>query len=222
MYLSSENCSIASYSPFISPGLLVLKRQQCLASSSGAATSLSMDYQAYATAITDELRAWIHAWLSAVQSSWALHADLALPLPHPNHPLPPTFPFGARCVWKVFEWIHEYGTDQLRHRYAVALAFHGRTHGPGSSVAWKILSGNIALAVFEVAGPIYDDPALPFALGADLVVEALLASLALRCPVRLGSYLIPILSHSWARAVQFFELRTPEQEVIRHVAARCI
>lgn len=182
----------------------------------------SMDYEAYATAITDELRAWVHGWLAGVRASWALHADLGLPLPHPSYPLPPSFPFGAFCEWQGFEWVHEYGAEQLYHSYLVSLAFYGRTGGPDSSVVWKIMSGEVVLAVFEVAGPIYDDPALPFTLGANLVVEALLASLALHCPVRLGSHIIPLPSGLEPAAVQFFELQTPEQAVIQHVAGRVI
>lgn len=102
-----------------------------------------MNYQEYATAITNELRSWVHAWLAGVHASWALHAALGLPLPHPNYPFPPsTFPFGHGFpAWEVFEWVHEYGANQLRHSYAVSFAFYGRTSGPGSSVVWKILSG---------------------------------------------------------------------------------
>ncbi|KAJ7624133.1 hypothetical protein B0H17DRAFT_1151395 [Mycena rosella] len=174
-----------------------------------------MDYQAYATAITDELRTWVYGWLAGVHASWALQAALGLPLPHPNHPLPPTFPFGPCPVWRFFEWVHEYGANELRHSYAVSLAFHGRTYGPGSSVAWMILSdmrmeglsaGDIALAVFEVAGPIYDDPALPFVLGADLVVEALLASLALRRPDVVWGFVF--LNHMRAKSEMVIARRT--------------
>ncbi|KAJ7912261.1 hypothetical protein B0H13DRAFT_2327564 [Mycena leptocephala] len=64
---------------------------------------LSMNYHEYATAITDELRSWVHAWLAGVHASWTLHAALRLPLPYPNYPLPPTFPFGAFSVWRIFE-----------------------------------------------------------------------------------------------------------------------
>ena len=77
--------------------------------------------------------------------------------------------------------------------------------------------------MFEIAGPIYDDPRLPFVLGSDIVLEALLASLALHRPVRFGSHIIWVPDESGmigVSAVQFFELRTPDQEVIRHVGAR--
>ncbi|KAJ6454148.1 hypothetical protein C8R45DRAFT_627927 [Mycena sanguinolenta] len=185
-----------------------------------------MNYDAYATAITDELRSWVHDWLAGIYVSWNLHAVLVIPLPYPTHPLPPSFPFGAFSAWQVFEWIHEYGTNQLRHSYAVSLAFHGRTSGPGSSVVWKILSGDVELGVFEVAGPIFDARSqLPFTLGSRIVLEALLASLATRRPIRLGSHIIRLPSRPDApgpSALQFFELRTPEEDVIRHIGARLI
>ncbi|KAJ7182364.1 hypothetical protein C8R43DRAFT_4127 [Mycena crocata] len=188
-----------------------------------------MDYEAYATAITDELRAWVHEWLAGIQESWVLHAALGLPLPHLNYPLPLTFPFGAVRVWTVFEWVHEYNAEQLRHSYAVSLAFYGRTNGADSSIAWKILSGDIELGVFEIAGPIYDEERslLPFTLGAELVVEGLLASLGLHRPIRLGSHVIHLPNGLnpgliGASAVQLFELRTADQDVLRHVGARLI
>ncbi|KAJ6557059.1 hypothetical protein DFH09DRAFT_1084407 [Mycena vulgaris] len=183
--------------------------------SPGAVPRSRMDYHAYATVITDELRGWVHAWLAGVHTSWAQYAALALPLPYPTYPLPFAFPFTAHPVHRVFEWVHEYGpVHQLHHRYLVALTFTGRTRGAGSSVAWMVLSGDVALAVFEVAGPVFDDAALPFALGAELVVEALLASLALRRPVHLGSHTIALPPDTGVRGVQFFEFRTPEGEVL--------
>ncbi|KAF7363022.1 hypothetical protein MVEN_00654000 [Mycena venus] len=183
-------------------------------------TYASMNYDAYATAITDELRSWVHEWLAGIYATWILHDTLRLPLPHPTYPLPPSFPFGAFSTWQAFEWVHEYGgTNQIRHNYAVSFAFHGRTNGPGSSVVWKILSGNIELGVFEIAGPIYDARSqVPFTLGSYIVLEALLASLATRRPIRLGSYIVRLPPRSESdttspSAVQFFELRTPEEEV---------
>ncbi|KAJ7766057.1 hypothetical protein B0H16DRAFT_385250 [Mycena metata] len=184
-----------------------------------------MNYDAYATAITDELRSWVHLWLAGISASWALHDTLGLPLPHPTYPLPPSFPFGPFLTWQNFEWVHEYGANQIHHRYAVSFAFYGRTSGPDSSVVWKILSGAIELGIFEIAGPIFDARSqLPFPLGSHIVLEALLASLATRRPVRLGSHIIrlPEGERIGTSAVQFFELRTPEQEVIRHVGTRLI
>ncbi|KAJ7224960.1 hypothetical protein B0H12DRAFT_1077905 [Mycena haematopus] len=184
-----------------------------------------MNYDAYATAITNELRSWVHDWLVGIYVSWNLHAVLRIPLPYPTHPLPPSFPFSF-STWQTFEWIHEYGTNQLRHSYTVSFAFHGRTGGPGSSVVWKILSGDVELGVFEIAGPIFDARSqLPFALGPRIVLEALLASLATRLPIRLGSYIIQLPNRPDApgpSAVQFFELRTPEETVIRHIGSRLI
>ncbi|KAJ7777695.1 hypothetical protein DFH07DRAFT_951345 [Mycena maculata] len=187
-----------------------------------------MNYEEYATAITDELRGWVHAWLVGVRAAWTVHAALGLTLANPNYPLPAAFPFGAFLAQQMFEWIHEYGGgSQLRHRYMVTFAFHGRTGGPGSSVAWKIVSGDIELGVFEIAGHIYDADRsrLPFVLGPELVVEAMLASLALHRPVHLGSYIFRVPSGSegaLGSGVQFFELRTPEQVVIQHLGTRVI
>ncbi|KAF8212782.1 hypothetical protein K438DRAFT_2010057 [Mycena galopus ATCC 62051] len=186
-----------------------------------------MNYDAYATAITNELRSWVHDWLAGIYLSWNLHDVLRIPLPHHTYPLPPAFPFGAFSSWQDFEWIHEYGsTNQLRHCYAVCFAFHGRTGGPGSSVVWKIVSGDVELGVFEIAGPIFDARSqLPFTLGARIVLEAVLASLATRRPIRLGSHIIRLPDSTdppAPSAVQFFELRTPEEEVIRHIGARLI
>ncbi|KAJ7214825.1 hypothetical protein GGX14DRAFT_609492 [Mycena pura] len=178
-------------------------------------------FEAYATAITAELRAWVRVWLAGVRATWDLHAALHLPLPHPAHPLPQTFPFGAQAEWQVFEWVHAYGTEQLRHCYAVSLAFCGRTGT--ASVVWKIMSGGVELGVFEVAGPIYDARAqLPFVLGADLVVEALLASLATHRPVHLASHVIR--GGGDVSAIQVFTLRMPgiTEEIIRILGARWV
>ncbi|KAJ7511185.1 hypothetical protein B0H11DRAFT_2215022 [Mycena galericulata] len=185
-----------------------------------------MDYEAYATAITDELRGWVHMWLAGVRISWVLHAALGLPLPHPNFPLPRAFPFNPFCVWEIFEWVHEYGSDlQIRHSYVVSFAFHGRTRGAGSSAAWKIVCGDIELGVFEIAGSLYDDRAqFPLVLGAELILDALLVSLTSRRPVRLASYVVWPLDHAATDtrgAVRLFELRTPE-ELIQRLAARAV
>lgn len=96
--------------------------------------------------------------------------------------------------------------------------------------------GDIELGVFEIAGPIFDARSqLPFLLGSHIVLEAMLASLATRRPIRLGSHIIRLPEetsdlytsaftpgHRRPSAVQFFELRTPEEEIIRHVGARLI
>jgi hypothetical protein len=109
------------------------------------------------------------------------------------------FPFGEFSLSERFEWIHTYGAQQqLRHIHHVEFAFHGRTQGPGSSVAWKVVdsisvflwnsfysnyrrhlyvpgAASIPLGVFEIAGPIYQDATLPFRIDTDLVLEAMAA-----------------------------------------------
>ncbi|KAJ7479173.1 hypothetical protein FB451DRAFT_1395770 [Mycena latifolia] len=180
----------------------------------------------YATTIMNELRGWAHDWLAGLRASRELQRALNLPSPHPNHPLPMGFPFGDFELSQNFEWIHEYGTEQLRHAYSVEFVFHGRMNGPGSSVAWNLITeGPIDLGVFEIAGRIYDDAQLPFAIDADLVLEAMLASLSARAPIRLASR-DTVAPNPEADAsphpVRVYELRTPHGAVIRQLGARWI
>ncbi|KAJ7659912.1 hypothetical protein B0H17DRAFT_1212798 [Mycena rosella] len=180
--------------------------------------------QQYATAIMNELRGWAHEWLAALRASREQQRMLGLPAPHPNHPLPPGFPFGDFDLGRGFEWLHIYGAEQIRHVYAVAFVFHGRVNGPGSSVAWKLLAdGSIELGVFEIAGAICDDAARPFAIDTDLILEAMLASLSARAPIRLASRhgVVPNAQPGAPpHAVQVYELRPPGGAVIRQVGLR--
>ncbi|KAJ6598595.1 hypothetical protein B0H10DRAFT_1959412 [Mycena sp. CBHHK59/15] len=184
--------------------------------------------QQYATAIMDELRSWVCTWLQGVRSEWTMHTSLNLPAPYPNYPLPSGFPFGDFSMSQTFEWIHEYGAEQIRHSYPADFRFHGRTYGRSSSVAWKVSTTNeVVLGVFEIAGPVYDDPCLPFEIGPDLVFEAMLASLATHKPVHLGSHIgvVVLQNHNnanTAQSVQFFELRTSDHSLIRRVGARWV
>jgi hypothetical protein len=104
----------------------------------------------YATAIMNELRGWAHDWLVAQRTSRELQVVLNWPVPHPNHPLPVGFPFGEFVLAQTFEWVHEYGAEQLRHIYWVDFVFHGRIGGPGSSVAWKLITEGTSLQHLEV------------------------------------------------------------------------
>ncbi|KAJ7486952.1 hypothetical protein FB451DRAFT_1228396 [Mycena latifolia] len=178
----------------------------------------------YATAIMDELRGWAHEWLAGLRASRALQRTLALPLPHPNYPLPSGFPFGNFALSQRFEWIHEYGAEQLRHVYSVDFALHGRMNGPGSSVAWNLVTeGPIQLGVFEIAGRIYDDALLPFEINTDLVLEAMLASLIARAPIRLASHDIAVGNVQPGAPPQYmrvYELCTPNGAVLRELGAR--
>ncbi|KAJ7798418.1 hypothetical protein B0H13DRAFT_2504995 [Mycena leptocephala] len=183
-----------------------------------------MNYDGYATAITDELRFWVHEWLAGVYASWALHDVLQLPLPHQNYPLPPTFPFGAFSTWQVSN-----GCTSTAARTSCDTATPWPSPSTDAPTAqarlWRgksCLVCDVELGVFEIAGPIYDARSLlPFTLGSQLVLEALLASLATRRPVRLGSHIIRLpdgsdmdamAQRTPASAVQFFELRTPEEQ----------
>ncbi|KAJ7108385.1 hypothetical protein C8R43DRAFT_1140048 [Mycena crocata] len=174
----------------------------------------------------DELRGWVHDWLEGFRRSRELQIVLSLPIPYPSHPLPIGFPFEDFSLWQRFEWIHEYGTEQLRHIHSVDFFFHGRTNGLGSSVAWKVATADgIELGVFEIAGPIYADDALPFRIDTDLVLEGILASLAQHTPVHLASRLVSVpnvQSHAPPQTLQVYELRTPTQQVICQVGARLL
>ncbi|KAJ7511918.1 hypothetical protein B0H11DRAFT_1953617 [Mycena galericulata] len=175
-----------------------------------------MNSAQYATAITNELRDHAHAWLDALR--WRLELQLVLNLPalHPAYPFPVGFPLQPFSLVEEFAWTHEYDQDELRHVHRVEFALRGRTSGAGSSVAWTVVTtGNISLGVIEIAGPIYDDPALPFSIDAALVLEAILASLRLREPVHLRSRPITV-----PVPFRVFELRTASGILVREVGWR--
>ncbi|KAJ7681275.1 hypothetical protein B0H17DRAFT_1205945 [Mycena rosella] len=158
--------------------------------------------QQYATAIMNELRGWAHEWLAALRASREQQRMLGLPAPHPNHLLPPGSP-SAILTWRG-------GSS-------------GSTFTARSKFGTSTASRSIELGVFEIAGAIYDDAARPFAINADLVLEAMLASLSARAPVRLASRhgLVPNAQPGAPpHAVQVYELRTPGGEVIRQVGLR--
>ncbi|KAJ7429647.1 hypothetical protein B0H11DRAFT_2142406 [Mycena galericulata] len=199
-----------------------------------------MNSAQYATAITNELRDHAYAWLDGLR--WRLELQLVLNIPalHAVYPFPVGFPLQPFSLVEEFAWTHEYDQDELRHVHRVEFVLRGRTNGAGSSVAWAVVTtgtppasslrtlsllqaihncvlfaGNISLGVFEIAGPIYDDPALPFSIDAALVLEAILASLRLREPVHLRSR--PITA---AVPFRVFELRTASGILVREVGWR--
>ncbi|KAJ7724035.1 hypothetical protein B0H14DRAFT_3004289, partial [Mycena olivaceomarginata] len=153
-----------------------------------------MNSTRYATAIMDELRGWTHEWLEGLRGIRRHQVALGLPVPHPSHPLPVGFPFGEFSLSERFEWIHTYGAQQqLRHIHHVEFVFHGRTQGPGSSVAWKVVDSIIA-------GPIYEDATLPFRIDTDLK----------RAPIHLSSHIVPPNVHlrGVPQPLRICELRT--------------
>ncbi|KAJ6582635.1 hypothetical protein DFH09DRAFT_1275549 [Mycena vulgaris] len=181
----------------------------------------------YATAIMDELRGWAHDRLVALRTTCALQRILNLPSPHANYSLPPGFPFGDFTLSQLFEWIHEYGTEQLRHTHSVAFILRGRTNGPSSSVAWTLIpeEEQIELGVLEIAGPIYDDGELPFQIDTDLVLEGMMASLCARAPMYLASRTLAAMNPNSPpgappHVLRIYELRTPTGTVIRRVGVR--
>ncbi|KAJ7058340.1 hypothetical protein C8F01DRAFT_1147927 [Mycena amicta] len=114
--------------------------------------------------------------------------------------------------------------ESINHCYSVEFFFRGRTGGMDSPVAWEVRTpsfgepssqvaiGSIthrdkadpALATFEISSPIYEDTSsdLPFSIDADLVLEAISASLAARTPVHLVSrvLLVPAIAMEDAAA----------------------
>ncbi|KAF8190943.1 hypothetical protein K438DRAFT_1935469 [Mycena galopus ATCC 62051] len=168
----------------------------------------------YTTAITNELRGWAQSWIEGLCGIRQQQPFLGLPTPYPNYPLPVGFPFDQFTLSETFEWIHEDGTEQRRHIYNVALVLEGRTNGPDSSVAWRVVNtaDRTPLGIFEIAGPIYDSANLPFRIDTDLILEAMSASLRERAPVHLASRvdLAPDPDpNGMARPFRIYELRTP-------------
>ncbi|KAJ6600698.1 hypothetical protein B0H10DRAFT_1958725 [Mycena sp. CBHHK59/15] len=183
--------------------------------------------QQYATAIMDELRSWVCTWLQGVRSEWTMHTSLNLPAPYPNYPLPSGFPFGDFSMSQTSNGSTNTGQNK----------FGTPTRGfqiSRSHLRSQLISGLESLhdkrssaGCFEIAGPVYDDPCLPFEIGPDLVFEAMLASLATHKPVHLGSHIgvVVLQNHNnanTAQSVQFFELRTSDHSLIRRVGARWV
>ncbi|KAF8183242.1 hypothetical protein K438DRAFT_1975112 [Mycena galopus ATCC 62051] len=191
-----------------------------------------MDPIEYTTAIMNELRGWAQIWIEGLCGIRQQQVSLGFPTPYPSYPLPVGFPFDQFTLSETFEWIHEDGTEQRRHIYDVAFVLQGRTNGPDSSVAWRVVNSagvlvvatdlmklpltllpdRTPLGIFEIAGPIYDSPNLPFRIDTDLILEAMSASLRERAPVHLASRvdLAPDTDpNGMARPFRIYELRTP-------------
>ncbi|KAJ6556184.1 hypothetical protein B0H19DRAFT_1235457 [Mycena capillaripes] len=186
-----------------------------------------MNHAQYVTAIMDELRHWAHAWLEGLRELRQLQTVLGQLIPYPSHPLPAGFPFGQFSLSHRCEWIHEYGSEQLRHIHNVDFLFQGRTNGPGSSIAWSAvdIADQTDLGVFEIAGPIYDDATpLPFRIDTDLVLEGMSASLRERVPIHLASRVVAVVPNEHPddlpRPLRIYELRTANQTVIRVLGSR--
>ncbi|KAF7332864.1 hypothetical protein MVEN_02391400 [Mycena venus] len=185
-----------------------------------------MDYVRYVTTIMDELRGKAQEWIDNVRGVRQQLVALGMSLPYPSYPLPIAFPFGEFTASQTFEWIHEYGTEQLRHIFTVDFILQGRTSGPGSSVAWRVINSadGKLLGIFEIAGPIYDSATLPFPIDTDLILEAMSASLGVHAPVHLASRVVTIANTTHPdglpQPLRIYELRTANQMVIRNLGTR--
>ncbi|KAK7053539.1 hypothetical protein R3P38DRAFT_1460891 [Favolaschia claudopus] len=152
-----------------------------------------MNNEQYLTAILDELRGFTGRWIEGLRGIRQQQALLRMPIPYPSYPLPQQFPFGDFQLSETFEWIHEYGRQQLRHVHSVRFIFQGRTNGPNSSVAWRIDNTHgTALGIFEIAASIYVSQSLPFRINEDLILEGMSASLATHEPMRLISRVVVV------------------------------
>ncbi|KAJ7860967.1 hypothetical protein B0H14DRAFT_2743165 [Mycena olivaceomarginata] len=174
-----------------------------------------MNSTQYATDIMNELRGWTREWLEGLLGIRRHQVALGLPVPYPSHPVPVGFPFGEFSLSERFEWIHTYGAQQLRHIHHVEFVFYGRTQGPGSSVAWKVVD-SISIC------PIYEDATLPFRIDTDLVLEAMAASLRKRVPIHLASQIVPANVHlrGVPHPLRIYELRTSNHTIIRSLGTR--
>ncbi|KAJ6452636.1 hypothetical protein C8R45DRAFT_1040437 [Mycena sanguinolenta] len=178
-----------------------------------------MDPSQYTTLIVNELRYWTQNWIDGlrdIRQQQGQQQAAGLVIPYPNYPLPVGFPFDEFMLSETFEWIHEDGYHQRRHIYNVRFVFQGRTHGSDSSIAWSVVNSadETALGVFEIAGPIYDSPTVPFQMDTDLVLEAMSASLGARAPVHLASRVVlippdPNTPNGLPRPLRIYELRRP-------------
>ncbi|KAJ7212746.1 hypothetical protein B0H12DRAFT_378233 [Mycena haematopus] len=188
-----------------------------------------MDPIQYTTIIMNELRGWAQFWIDGLRGIRQQQAALGLVVPYPNYPLPIGFPFDEFTLSETFEWIHEDGSEQRRHIYNVGFVLHGRTDGLDSSVAWKVVNSadGTPLGIFEIAGPIYDSPVLPFPIDTDLVLEAMSASLGECAPVHLASHVVLAPDpdtdpNGLLRPARIYELRTPSpSSVVVRIVGTC-
>ncbi|KAJ7254754.1 hypothetical protein C8J57DRAFT_610578 [Mycena rebaudengoi] len=130
----------------------------------------------YRAAILQELRMWIRSWLQGMHDDYKECAVLGLEAPYANYPFPPGFPLNSFSMGGNFQWIHEYGTNQITHEFSVT--FSGPHTLPGSPILWRIAFEDLLLASFEIPRRLYNSSTLPFEIDPDLVIEALLFSLA--------------------------------------------
>ncbi|KAJ7669763.1 hypothetical protein B0H17DRAFT_1209522 [Mycena rosella] len=140
----------------------------------------------YHACLLRELRHLVLSWVLSLRDNWITHASLGLPAPHLNYPLPPGFLFGAdNRISEAIEWIHEYGAQQIHHRYLVTFGF-GLTDSRPSAVSWGISSGDNSLACFRIPRVIFEDSS--FEIRPGLVFAGILASLSHSEPVHLSRH----------------------------------
>ncbi|KAJ6528664.1 hypothetical protein DFH09DRAFT_1327671 [Mycena vulgaris] len=143
------------------------------------------DFERYQACILHELRHLVYFWVLGVRNNWKTYTGLGLPEPHPDYPLPPGFLFKVDCkISETMEWIHEYDREQIHHRHPIKFGFAGCR---GAAASWKVSTGNILLARFEIPRFIYTDPT--FVVTPDLIFSGILESLAAAAPAEVRSSL---------------------------------
>ncbi|KAJ6517278.1 hypothetical protein C8R47DRAFT_1086846 [Mycena vitilis] len=195
--------------------------------------------QQYATDIMDQLRGWAHDWLEGLRGIRQQQTTLNLPVPYPSHPLPVGFPIDLFSLSQRFEWVHEYTITSTSSSRGVRMDRVRQLHGVSSIGQVRSLSlhrlknhsprfldyfaAAIQLGVFEIAGPIYNDAALPFQIDTDLVLEATSTSLSERVPIHLASRVVAVPNthaDGLAHPMRIYELRTSNRTVIRVLGRR--
>ncbi|KAJ7444473.1 hypothetical protein FB451DRAFT_1294166 [Mycena latifolia] len=159
------------------------------------------DFQSYQACLLRELRRLTLSWLLVLNDSIKIFTRCGLPAPHPDYPLPSGFVFRTdRKITETIEWIHEYGAEQIHHRYLVTFGFWG-SHGAALSwglssgqscdedkfaaYRWLALGANV-LARFDIPRAIIDDPAV--AILPRLVLEGVIHSLTLGEQIKLKTH----------------------------------
>ncbi|KAJ7617091.1 hypothetical protein FB45DRAFT_1063633 [Roridomyces roridus] len=219
---------------------------------------MDVGFVRYATMLMDQLRDHTSNWMGGLR--WQRYLSFNAQWRLPNV-LPPRFPFPMSIhharhplLSTTIGWAHEYPAigEVLRHFYAVHLFVEARRRGMApaagiSSVAWKMVTwagelGIVTLGVFEMSAQVWNEYRATSLLAphhnnyrlADIVLEAIQASLVLREPVRLVRRSFTVVvpgrvgrrdegvaraprSRSPVETLVIFELRTPSGTLVREL-----